>query len=210
MRRPPRRRFRYERRPPWAREEGFGDIKPRGPLLRGRQLNPRLQRELRRANHLLAIGDHINAGHIFNELAQHARDRDLIFPAPMLFMQAAHAYRMGEDYERSLLNARLGLDLLAAQERWRALRFETQHYCEELESAGKNDEAQELHKWLLGKATGIELTQEAQSDTEEAKMLPEKCPYCGAAMSLEQINAGGGNAAECKYCGSVVLPRYQE
>lgn len=210
MRRPPRRRFRYERRPPWARPEGFGDPKPRGPLLRGRQLNPRLQRELRRANHLLAIGDHVNAGHIFNELAQHARDRDLIFPAPMLFMQAAHAYLMGEAYEPSMENARLGLDLLAAQERWRALRFEAQRYTEELRGAGKKTEAQELRIWLLGKATDTQLTQPTEPEIEEEKILPEKCPYCGAAMSLEQINAGGGNAAECKYCGSVVLPRIQE
>jgi hypothetical protein len=29
-------------------------------------------------------------------------------------------------------------------------------------------------------------------------------------MSLEQINAGGGRAVECGYCGSVVLPRAAE
>jgi hypothetical protein len=204
MRRPPRRRFRYERRPPWAREEGFGNPRPRGPLLRGRQLNPRLQRELRRANHLLAVGEHANAGHIFQDLAERARDHDIVYPAPMLFMQAAHAFLLGEAFEPSLENARLGLDMLAAQERWRALRFESDRYLSELEAAGKKAEAAELRTHLSSHSAQAEsVTQEEVQETT----LPEKCPYCGASMSLEQINAGGGRAAECTYCGSVVLPR---
>jgi hypothetical protein len=202
-RRIPRRRFRYERRPPWAREEGFGNIKPRGPLLRGRMLAPRAQRELRRANHLLAVGEHINAGHIFQDLAERARDHDIVYPAPMLFLRAAHAYLLGEDFALSLENARQGLDMLAAQERWSAFRHESEEYLQELEAAGKQKEAAELLEHLKQSPAPAQ----TQDERAESRTLPEKCPYCGASMSLEQINAGGGRAAECGYCGSVVLPR---
>jgi hypothetical protein len=205
-RRFPRKRFRYERRPPWARPEGFGDIRPRGPLLRGRMLNPRLQRELRRANHLLAIGDHANAGRIFQDLALRARDHDIIYPAPMLFIRAAHAYLLGEDFDLSLESAEAGFDMLIAQERWRALRFESDAYLQELEAAGKKKEADELRAHL--KASPVPAA--APEEETQATTLPEKCPYCGASMSLEQINAGGGKAAECGYCGSVVVPRLAE
>jgi hypothetical protein len=136
-RRFPRKRFRYERRPPWAKPEGFGDIRPRGPLLRGRILNPRLQRELRRANHLLAVGDHLNAGRIFQDLALRAHDHDIVYPAPMLFMRAAYAFLLGESFDTSIENARLGMEMLAAQERWRAWRFERETYLQELTAAGK-------------------------------------------------------------------------
>jgi hypothetical protein len=204
-----RRRFRYERRPPWARPEGFGDIRPRGPLLRGRMLNPRLQRELRRANQLLAIGEHLNAGRIFQDLAERARDRDIVYPAPMLFMQAGHAFLLGEDYALSLQNARSGLEMLAAQERWPALHHESQRFLHELEAAGRRSEAAELRAWLV--ELGAPSQVKTQTETaESAQTLPEKCPYCGASMSLEQINAGGGKAAECNYCGSVILPRRSE
>ena len=192
-------------RDPYARPGPFGrPFKPRGPLLRGRALHPRSRRELRRANHLMAIGEHINAAQIFVSLGAQARDSGIVYPAPMLFMQAAHAYLFGEDLEPSLAQARTGLDLLAAQERWPALKREGTRYIQALESAGKQADAQQLRAWLKE-----QLRDKTIAESSPAQ-LPEKCPYCGASMSLEQINAGGGRAAECQYCGSVVLPRSEE
>ncbi len=203
-----RRRFRYERRPPWDRP-GF-DARAwtgrRRVLVPGRVLNPRLQRELRRANHLLAVGDHANAGQIFLALGEQARDRGFIYPAPMLFMQAAHAFLLGESVELSTQNARIALEMLAGQERWRALDFEGQHYVDELENAGQKEEAGNLREWLKENLKGRP-AKETDVAAGKEKTLPEKCPYCGASLSLEQINAGGGQAAECVYCGSVVTPR---
>lgn len=187
---------------PYGRPGPFGrPFKPRGPLLRGRALHPRLRRELRRANHLMAIGEHINAAQIFISLAEQARDSGIVYPAPMLFMQAAHACLLGESFDLSLAQARTGLDLLSAQERWRALKREGQRYIQALESAGKQADAQQLRAWLEEQMQGKPL------EKTGAGQLPEKCPYCGASLSLEQINAGGRLAAECQYCGSVVLPR---
>ncbi len=205
-----RRRFRYERRPPWARP-GFDERawKARGPIVPGAMLHPRLQRELRRANHLLAIGDHLNAGQIFQSLAETARDRDFIYPAPMLFMQAAHAFLFGESFAPSLENAQTGLGMLAEQQRWRALNFEGHRYIEELEASSQKEEAQKLREWLELNLKGQPVDQTAAAESED-KALPEKCPYCGASMSIEQMHAAGGKAAECLYCGSVVMPREAE
>lgn len=205
-----RRRFPYERRPPWARP-GFDERawKARGPIVPGAMLHPRLQRELRRANHLLAVGDHANAGQIFQSLAETARDRDFIYPAPMLFMQSARAFLLGESFAPSLENAKAGLGMLAEQQRWRALKFEGHRYIEELGDAGQKEEAQKLTEWLDLNLKG-QPAQETKIAEPENKTLPEKCPYCGASMSIEQLHAAGGKAAECLYCGSVVLPREQE
>jgi DNA-directed RNA polymerase subunit RPC12/RpoP len=196
----PFRRFRYTRRAPWDRP-----WKPRGPVLPGRMLNPRLQRELRRANHLMSTGDHVNAGHIFQSLAQGARDIDLIYPAPMLFMRAAQAFLLGESFDLSIENAQAALEMLAAQERWPALRHEGRRYIEALDAEGKNEQAQSMRAWLQS-ALNEKPVEETAVD-ENRINLPEKCPYCGASMSLEQISAAGGKAAECHYCGSVILPR---
>jgi len=199
MRRPFR-RFRYTRRAPWDRP-----WRPRGPLLPGRSLNPRVQRELRRANHLMAVGDHLNAAEIFVDIARKAQDIGIVYPAPMLFMQAAHAYLLGEAYAQSVEQARTGLEMLADQERWRALNHEGKRYIVELEGVEQKEEAQKLQAWIDEKLEGHDL----ESPPNHGQ-LPEKCPYCGASMSLEAINAGNGQAAECQYCGSVVLPRSEE
>lgn len=198
MRRPFR-RFRYTRRAPWDRP-----WHPRGPLLPGRALNPRVQRELRRANHLMAVGDHLNAAEIFVDIARRALDIGVVYPAPMLFMQAAHAFLLGEAFDKSIEHATTGLDLLAAQERGTALRIEGVRYIEALETAGRADDAKHFRSWLQDRVQNNPDVEKVDSS------LPEKCPYCGASMSMEELTTRGGQAAECQYCGSVVLPRKEE
>ncbi|MCW5873630.1 MAG: hypothetical protein KIS88_03180 [Anaerolineales bacterium] len=190
----PRRRFRYARRPLAERMKAFKERKPRGPLVAGRSLNPRQQKELRRANHLLGIGDHINAGVLFEDMANRAYDRDILYPAPMLFLQAAHAYLLGEKTEASLLAARRGLELLASQERWAVLHHEGQRYIAELRAAQQAQPAEQLAAWLADTTPQPLPAAPTKSDT---------CPYCGAHGSLEPLAAG--RAQSCRYCGSVVL-----
>jgi hypothetical protein len=170
-------------------------------MLPGRALNPRVQRELRRANHLMAVGDHLNAAEIFMDIAARALDIGIVYPAPMLLMQAAHALLLGEAYEKSIEQATKGLELLAGQERASALHFEGVRYVEALETAGRKENAAEFRRWLQDR---VPLKEE---EMETSLQLPEKCPYCGASLSLEEVNTRSGQAAECQYCGSVVLPR---
>lgn len=170
-------------------------------MLPGRSLNPRVQRELRHANHLMAVGQHLNAAEIFKDIATRALDIGIVYPAPMLFMQAAHAYLLGEAYDQSMEQATQGLDLLAGQERSGALSHEGKRYIEALEAAGRSDDAKSIRTWLQDKLVG------APPEPDDGASLPEKCPYCDASLSLEQIETGRSRAAECQYCGSVVLPR---
>ncbi len=178
-------------------------MRPHSPLLPGRALNPRVQRELRRANHLMSIGDHLNAAEIFVDISSRAQDIGIVYPVPMLLMQAAHAYLMGEAYAQSIEQARSGLNLLADQERWRALKHEGDRYIKELEGAGQQEEAKKLRTWLDETLAGKDF-----GPASPKGQLPEKCPYCGASMSLEAI--ADHRAAECQYCGSVVLPRSED
>jgi hypothetical protein len=172
-------------------------------MVPGRNLNPKLQRELRRANYLMAGGEHVNAARIFQSLAERARDLDIIYPAPMLFLRAAHAYLLGEDFDLSIQNAEAGLELLSAQERWVALKREGEGIIEDLETAGRGEQAHNLREWLNDALQG----KTEELNTAEAGKIPEKCPYCGASMGLEQIEARAGKAAKCQYCASIVLPR---
>ncbi|MEX2144053.1 MAG: hypothetical protein WD740_05610 [Anaerolineales bacterium] len=160
-----------------------------------------MQRELRRANHLMAVGDHLNAAEIFVSIANKARDLGIVYPAPLLFLRAAHAYLLGEIFDSSIQQAKTGLSLLTDQERWAALYDEGERYILSLDNADQKEMVQHLRAWLAERLQGrnVEMPPQAQ--------LPEKCSYCGASMSMEQIDFAGGRAAECHYCGSVVLPR---
>jgi hypothetical protein len=197
------RRRRFQKRRAF---EGGRVGRPGRAMVPGRNLNPKLQRELRRANRMLSTGDHFNAGEIFASLAHQARDLGIVYPAPMLFMQAAYAYLLSGRARPSEEHARLGLELLAGQSRWRALSIEGQRYVDTLEGEGENARAKGLRTWLDRELNG----QVLEAEPEDPTQLPEKCPYCGASMSMEQVGSRGGQVAECHYCGSVVLPRKEE
>lgn len=187
--------------PPRRPRRPRGRGRPRAPGV-GRQLNPRLQRELRRANHLMSRGEHENAAQIFHSLAQRAQDRGILGPAAMMFLQTAHAFLLGGQVEQAIEQGSNGLKLFAADRRWPAVRREGERLADALEREGYGEEAQELRAWVAERLSG----QSPPSREEHATraQLPEKCPYCGASMSLEQMR--GAQAAECRYCGSVVLP----
>jgi hypothetical protein len=175
----------------------------RRPLQPGeRILNPRWQRELRRANHLLNVGQHSSAAEIFLSLAQRAGDGGIMEPAAFLFLQAGRAALFAEDFKSAFEHARTGLDMLAEQGRWLALRREGERFAEGLEDAGQAEAAAELQEWLQRSLAAVDPAQATVAQEPPPGRLPEKCPYCGASMSLEQVSA---RAAECQYCGSVVV-----
>lgn len=189
----PRRRFPYARRPLSERLQDFRERRPRGPLVPGRSLNPRQQKELQRANHLLAVGDHVAAARIFEDMAGRAHDRAIVYPVPMLYLQAAHAYLLGEQLELSLQHARRGLEQLASQERWPLLQNESQRYLAEL-SVQHSQPAAAFQTWLS------ELIPQPLPDSSAPNA--DTCPYCGAHGSLEPLAAG--RATRCRYCASVL------
>jgi len=185
---------------------GRGPRLPRRGNAQGRPLNPRLQKELRRANHLMSKGEHVNAASIFLSLAARAQDRGILQPASMLFLQAAYAYILAADVKSALEYGYDGLEIIATDENWASLNQEGRRLESSLQEGGFQKEADELLIWLSKQLDGLALPTPETADQTHRLVLPEKCPYCGASMSLEQVNAGGAKAAECHYCASVVLP----
>lgn len=165
-----------------------------------------MQKELRRANHLMSKGEHNSSASIFLSLAKRAQDRGIIRPASMLFLQAALAFILAGDINAALEQAYQGLEMLAAEERWTVLNREGERIIGAMEEEGQQESAKELRAWLSAKLKDKPLPGPTGSSTKSRVQLPEKCPYCGASMSLEQLNAGEARAAECHYCGSIVLP----
>jgi hypothetical protein len=165
-------------------------------------LNPRLQNEIRRANRLLAVGDHLNAARIFEKLALKAIDLNFVYPAPMLFMQAAHAFALGGDMPPSLDSGRRGLEMLGAQERWYQLALEGNRYSETLETAVYPGNSKMIRD-LLDELLSGDKRQSAKQPSG-ANTIPQNCPYCGATMDLGSL-VSNLQAAECQYCRSVVM-----
>lgn len=168
-----------------------------------RQLNPKLQKELKRANHLLQNGAHNNAAKIFLNLGENAQDKGILFPAAMLFSQSARAFLLANEIPESLEQIQRGLNLLAANQRWRVFHNEGQSFIAAMQSSGFGSKADKLSIWMAEKSG--ENTRKSLKETSEKSEFPNKCPYCGASMSLEQIRSSRKLATECKYCGSVVL-----
>jgi hypothetical protein len=156
----------------------------------------------------MSIGDHANAAEIFIQLAEHARDRAIMGPGAMLLMRAAHSYLMAgrpQDADNQLQRA---LKAFEAAGRMPAAMREGQHFADMLEGEGYTEEAKLLRQDLQERIGAASLS--PAEPEEDRGVFPEKCPYCGASMSLEQISSRGARAAECHYCGSVVLPRKAE
>ncbi len=168
----------------------------------GRQLNPILQRELKRANHLMQNGEHLNAAQMFRQLGENSQDKGILFPAAMLYMQSATAFMLANHSENALEQASSGLELLAARQRWRAYAREHKRILQAFEDGGFGDEARQLAKL----AENLPLAEsEKKGNASTNNEFPSTCPYCGASLSLKQLKNSRYSVTECKYCGSIVV-----
>jgi aconitase A len=154
----------------------------------------------------MSKGEHSNAANIFLSLAERARDLGIMQPASMLFLQSAHAYILAGEVDSAVENAHIGLSMLADADNWPDLRHQAERISELMSAEGFSNQVADMKAWLEKKIKEAPADVTTQHDQKSASTIPEKCPYCGATMSLDQINAAGAKAAECRYCGSVVLP----
>ncbi len=189
------------RRPGPKRIRRAGPPPKGGPGRLPRQLNPRLQRELQRANHLMRNGNHANAAQIFINLGEGAQDLGILMPASRLFLQASMALLLANQVEDSLAEALKGLRLLAANQQGSAFQIEGNRMIEAFRDSGQQEGATQLSDFLASKGGDLLTT---KIKAEAKKGIPSKCPYCGASFSLEQIQSGRLRATECKYCSSIV------
>ncbi len=99
-----------------------------------------------------------------------------------------------------------GLEIFLANSLDHASSSEYQRIRETLESEGFAEALHQIENWADETGLVVSKTRGTSKDSETTFQLPEKCPYCGASLSLEQLTAGGRQAAECHYCASVILP----
>lgn len=165
-------------------------------------MSGRIQKELRRANHLTEQGDHINAAILFERLANEAYDRNILRHAPMLFLQTAHAYILAGEIEKGVDQAQKGLNILVENQRWHKLRTVGSRFIETLADSGHTAEAAQFQTWL---DDTLESHQDSLSSRDQARgQLPPKCPYCGATVRSDEVSWIDKNSAECPYCGSAI------
>jgi hypothetical protein len=160
---------------------------------------------LSQAHRLMAAGEFIEAGAIFERLARGAVERE-IPRAPFLFVQAGKAYLEGGEKPKGFTLVKHGLKMLADTDRWGELYRVGRRTLVVLEEKGFTEESARLAAWLeeilperSERATAIRL----QDKTKHA-VLPTACPTCGGPVDPAVVTWRDDVTAECLFCGSMV------
>lgn len=159
------------------------------------------------AHQLFDRGEYLAAAEMFERLAIGASNRNMLQRAPTLFLQAARANLRANRLPQAEKNLMSGLEILAATQRWKALRHLGTIAITELNQAGLKDMASRLETWLNKQLEGKPIEETASPFTvpgKPAPKFPEKCPYCGASLKPNEIEWLDQRTVECLYCGSAV------
>lgn len=183
----------------------------RGFLHRGRAhprgtLGNRPQQMLRRAHHLMEVGDFSNAAALYEPLADGAQDFGLLRQAPHLYLQAARARLYAGQIPESMALLRRGLNLLSDSGRAFAAQQIGRRAAEELEQLGHPAQAQEIYRLLENNrfAENLAGADPAAVSAAPPARLPLHCPSCGAPLRPDEIVRLNARTAECAYCGGAI------
>jgi len=162
------------------------------------------RKRLRRAHHLLEIGDHASAATIFEQLARGAHDRGRLHHAPNLYLQAARANILAGNTEQGKELIILGLGILVDGKRWPQLHRLGNRVVYELGQLGQPDMATEFEKWLTKTLPADHLDKPQQQATARRRQMPLKCPFCGGVLRPDEVEMLDTETGECPYCGSAI------
>jgi thioredoxin-like negative regulator of GroEL len=152
---------------------------------------------VRRARRLFDEGKFQEAAEAFENLAQGAEKRGMVFQAANLTLQAARCYLRLDDLDLAYERAMTGLELLKEAGRPSAARQVAEKMVKVLREKGRSAEADALERELE------QLPAAARPGARRGE-LPGKCSQCGAPIRETDIAWIGASSAECPYCGSVV------
>lgn len=168
----------------------------------GMPIPPRVHKDLRRANHLSELGDHINSGVIFERLANETYDLGIIRHSPMLFLQASYAFILAGEVDKGVDLAKKGFGILKESNRWQKLLISGSRVIATLSDAGYPNQASHIQTWL---DNIMNSHKDAKTSVRKSRgKLPPKCPYCGASILSDEVSWIDNKFAECIYCGSAV------
>ena len=166
------------------------------------QLGARARVLLRRAHHMMENGQHAKAAHIFQQLAEGARDLGSLKIAPNLYLQAARANLLSDNLEVALVCIFDGLGIIAKAQKWPVLARIGRGTVSEVNNLGFPEISNQVAVWLKEK-----LPEPMDSYPERRrppKSLPLKCPNCGGALRPGEVEILDARTGECPYCGSAV------
>jgi len=160
---------------------------------------------VRRALQLLADGRYADAGELFGQLADQARDNGNHLRAARLALQAGRAFLQVSDADRAMTRTRQSVrQFVVAGRPGRAVQV-LRESTAIFRSRGWNAQADALEQDAQARlaAAGLSLANvPAETVPQLRGVLPSVCPRCGGSLKdAEWVDA---LSAECPYCDSVV------
>ncbi len=178
-------------------------FRPRRPgPLRGRGLGrprpgPRVQQALR----LFEEGHYQQAGELFGQLADAARDARQPIRAAHLAAQAGRAFLEAGDVERATDRARQAIrQFVLGRKPGQAVRT-LQGAAIALRAKGFNAQADALEQKAQARLAEIGMN---LANQQAHGRLPSTCPQCGGPLRSDEVDWVDSSSAECPYCGVLV------
>ena len=166
-------------------------------------VGPRVRQALR----LLADGQYVEAGELFGQLADRARDNGHHLRSAHLAEQAGRAFlEAGEGERAALLTREAVRQFVVSRRPGRAVRA-LQHAIEALRSRGFEAQASALEQDAQARLAeaGLSLANiPAESVPQPRGHLPPTCLQCGGPLRADEVDWIDSASAECPYCGSGV------
>jgi tetratricopeptide (TPR) repeat protein len=166
----------------------------------------RAQRAMQYAHQLYEQGDYLQAGSIYQELAQLSEQTGRRQQAPFLFLQAARCCMRTQQLDQGAKLAHHGLEILTDDERWEAVHRVTPQLIDDLEQYDLPDYAQKIRQWYAQiearhpKEVGNLTIQTSATSLN----LPTHCEGCGAPLRPAEVQKLDAHTVECAYCGSPI------
>lgn len=169
-------------------------------------------RVVRQALGLLAEGRYVEAGELFGQLADRARDNGHHLRSAQLAIQASRAFLEASDGDRAVLRAKQAIrQFIVGKRPGRAVRV-LQRTTAALRSRGFNAQADALEQEAQARLAemGLDLASVPLEPVPQPRgHLPSICSQCGGPLRSDEVDWIDSTSAECPYCGSTVATSSQ-
>jgi hypothetical protein len=166
----------------------------------------RAEQVLQVAHQLYEQGDYLQAGPIYEELAQIAEASGRRQAAPFLFLQAARCRMRTQQLDHGAKLAHRGLEILVSDGRWEAVHRVTPQLIKDLEQFNLPDYAQQIRQWYaqIEARHPRQMTNLPDAASTLSLNLPTHCEGCGAPLRPAEVQRLDAHTVECAYCGSPI------
>ena len=164
---------------------------------------PQVHPAVARAHSLMEQGQYPEAAAAFSQIAEVARSRGGS-RAPFFFIQAGRATVLAGQVDQGIASIRQGLELLAAGARWPELQRVGQAVVDQLTEMGYPEQAGVMRDWLASSLEGKAVTAPVTTPKTAQRVLPTRCPSCGASVNSKEIEWLDALTAECLFCGGPI------